>query len=69
MMESAMEMEFLHKYLSDEWSIAGYAVNGDTHHVLIRSGTDLRALSFRTQDMTGNGQAEVTGFEEAVFIT
>ena len=69
MMESAMEMEFLHKYLADEWSVAGYSVTGDVHHVLIRSAAEMRALSFRTEDKTGNGMAEVTGFEETVLIT
>ena len=69
MMESAMEMEFLHKYLSDDWTVAGYSVTGNDHHVLVRSSTELRALTFRTEDKTGNGQAEVIGFEEAVMIT
>lgn len=68
MMESALEMEFLHKYLSKEWSVAGYSVAGNVHHVLLRSASELRALSFRTEDPQGNGQAEVTGFEETVFI-
>lgn len=69
MMESAMEMEFLHKYLSNDWNVAGYSVTGDVHHVLVRSGTELRALSFKTEDKTGNGMAEVIAFEECVFIT
>jgi len=68
MMESALEMEFLHKYLSDEWTVAGYAVTGDVHHVLMRSPDEMRTLSFRTEDRQSNGQAEVTAFEEAVFI-
>ena len=68
MMESAMEMEFLHKYLSDGWSVVGYSVDDDVHHVLLRSATELRSLSFKTEDKAGNGQAEVVGFEEAVFI-
>lgn len=69
MMESAMEMEFLHKYLSDDWTVAGYAVTGDVHHVLVRSSAEMRTLSFRTEDKTGNGMAEVTGYEESVLIT
>lgn len=69
MMESAMEMEFLHKYLSDDWTVAGYSVTGDVHHVLVRSATEMRTLSFRTEDKTGNGMAEVTGYEESVLIT
>lgn len=69
MMESAMEMEFLHKYLGDEWSVVGYSVTDDVHHVLVRSASEMRALSFRTEDKAGNGMAEVTAFEEAVFIT
>ena len=48
MMESAMEMEFLHKYLSDGWSVVGYSVDDDVHHVLLRSATELRSLSFKT---------------------
>ena len=68
MMESALEMEFLHKYLSDEWSVAGYSVTDGVHHVLLRSATEFKALSFRTEDKQGNGQAEVVGFEEAVFV-
>lgn len=68
MMESALEMEFLHKYLADEWTIAGYSVEGNVHHVLLRGAKELRALTFRTEDTQGNGQADVTGFEESVFI-
>ena len=69
MMESAMEMEFLHKYLGDEWSVVGYTVTGDVHHVLVRSPSEMRALSFRAVDKTGNGLAEVNGFEETVLIS
>ena len=68
MMEAQMEMEFLQKYLSDDWTVVGYSVNGDTHHVLLRSGSEMKALSFRTHDKAGNGQAQVVGFEEAELI-
>ena len=68
MMESALEMEFLHKYLGDEWTVAGYSVTGDVHHVLMRSTTEIRSLSFKTEDSQNNGQAEVVEFEEAVFV-
>ena len=69
MMESAMEMEFLHKYLADDWTVAGYSVDDDVHHVLLRSATEFRALSFKTHDKTSNGQAEVIGYEESVLIS
>ena len=68
MMESALEMEFLHRYLAEEWVVAGYSVEGNVHHVLLRSHKELRALSFRTEDPNGDGQADVTGFEESTFI-
>lgn len=68
MMESQMEMEFLQKYLTDDWQVVGYSVNGDTHHVLLRSASEMKALSFRTEDKQSNGRAEVTAFEEAELI-
>jgi hypothetical protein len=58
----------MHKYLSEEWSVAGYSVAGDVHHILLRSPKEMRALSFKTEDKQQNGQAEVVGFEETVFI-
>lgn len=68
MMESALDMEFLHKYLSKDWEIAGYSVEGDVHHVLMRNASEIRALSFKTEDKAGDGQAEVVGYEESVFV-
>lgn len=68
MMEAAPDMEFLRPYLAKDWQVAGYSVNGDTHHVLLRGPKEMRALTFRTIDKTGNGHAEVTGYEEAVLI-
>jgi hypothetical protein len=68
MMETALDMEFLHKYLSKDWEVAGYSVTGDTHHILLRGAGEIRALSFRTEDKTGNGQADVVGYEESVLV-
>jgi len=68
MMEAALEMEFLRKYLKPEWRVEGYSVTGNTHHVLLRGPEEMRALSFRTEDARSDGKAEVTGYEEAVFI-
>ena len=68
MMESSMEMEFLQKYLAADYQVVGYSVNGDTHHVLLRSSDEIKALSFRTEDKAQNGHAEVTGFEEAELV-
>jgi hypothetical protein len=68
MMETSPDMEFLRPFLKDEWRVAGYSVNGDTHHVLFQNPTEMRALTFQTKDETGNGQAVVVGYEESIFI-
>jgi len=68
MMEAAPDMEFLRPYLKVDWRVVGYSVNADGHHLLLQGPKELRALSFRTADRAGNGQAEIIGFEEAVLI-
>ncbi len=68
MMEAALNMEFLHTYIGPDWKVVGYSVTDDVHHILLQGPKELRALSFKTLDKTQNGQAEVIGYEEAVFI-